>query len=638
MCGIVGILDLRGRPVEPSWIESMNDSIVHRGPDDSGSYIKGAVGLGMRRLSIIDVSGGHQPVHNEDQTVWGVFNGEIYNHVELRRELERYGHRFYTNSDSETLVHIYEQFGVDGVSKLRGMFAYALWDETKRRLLLARDRIGIKPLYYSHAHGRLVFASELKAFLRLPWFHPDINPAAVQDFLAYLYVPGPDTIYRDVHELAPANTLVQEGGRVSINRYWTLRYRPELSVSKEEWQERFLEQFRDSVGSHLISEVPLGAFLSGGIDSSAIVGAMAERSAQAVRTFSIGHEGKGGFQDERAFAGIVAERFKTDHHEFVVTTDIQNVLPKLVMCFDQPFADSSAIPNYYICQLTRQHVKVALSGLGGDEIAGGYERYLGMMWAELFRKIPAPLRALLGEKWIPRLPDSAIGHPGISRLKRFVSTAERPAAARYAAFLFAFSPSERERLLSHDFVTSAKPEYPEERIERLFQSGDGDSLLHNLLLCDMQMYLPGDLLALTDRVSMHHSLEVRVPFLDHPLIELMAQVPERFKMSLWSKKIILKKAFRGFLPDAILDRRKLGFSVPMGLWLREDLNQLMRDTLSTDNIRAIGYLNLKEVEKNISDHCRGYTNAEGKLWGLMNLVLWHQHVGEVKRSLASPVS
>ena len=624
MCGIVGVVDLQGRSVDPSWIDSMSDSIVHRGPDDSGSYVQGNVGLGMRRLSIIDVAGGHQPVYNEDKSVWVVFNGEIYNYLELREDLEKAGHRFYTNSDSETLVHLYEQYGVEGVSKLRGMFAYALWDERAERLLLARDRVGIKPLYYAVMGGRLAFCSELKALFGLPWFNPKVNPLAIERFLTYLYIPGPETIYQDVVELPPAHVMVHERGRTSIRRYWTLRYQSQTSVSLDEWRERFLHQFRDSVKSHLISDVPLGAFLSGGIDSSAIVGVMAQESTKPVLTYSIGHEGKGAFQDERAFARIVADRFKTDHHEFVVTTDVQDLLPKLVSCFDQPFADSSAIPNYYINQLTRQHVTVALSGLGGDEIGGGYERYLGMKWAELFRKLPVAVRGFLGEKWIHLLPDLASGHPSMSRLKRFLASAEKPSVERYAAFVTAFSRSERDCLIDRDIMGSDKSESPEELISEIFHSGHADSLLHNLLLCDMQLYLPGDLLTLTDRVSMHHSLEVRVPFLDHPLIELMAQVPAEYKTTLWSKKVLFKEAFRELLPSSILRRKKLGFSVPLGLWLRTDLKHLMCELLSKKSLSALGYLNPIEVERITSEHLSGRMNHENKLWALINLVLWQR--------------
>ena len=624
MCGIVGVVDLQGRSVDPSWIDSMNDSIVHRGPDDSGSYVRGNVGLGMRRLSIIDVAGGHQPVYNEDKSVWVVFNGEIYNHLELREDLEKAGHRFYTDSDTETLVHLYEQYGVEGVSKLRGMFAYALWDEKAERLLLARDRVGIKPLYYAVIGGCLAFASELKALIRLPWFDPDINSASIERFLAFLYVPGPETVYQGVVELPPAHILVYEKGRTSIQRYWTLRYQSRDDVRVEEWAERVLHQFRDSVKSHLMSEVPLGAFLSGGIDSSAIVAAMAMESSKPVVTFSIGHEGKGAFQDERPYARIVADRYRTEHHEFVVSADIQGIVPKLIACFDQPFADSSAIPNYYITKLTRQHVTVALSGLGGDELAGGYERHLGMQWAEHFRRLPSVVRGVLGEYWIHRLPDSPTGHPGMSRIKRFLSSAANPTAERYAAFVMAHSVSERARILSRDFHAGAKAQSSNEMVEAAFNSNDADSLLHYLLLCDMQLYLPGDLLMLTDRVSMLHSLEVRVPFLDHPLIELMAQVPARHKLTLWSKKALFKRAFRGLLPSSILDRKKVGFSVPLALWLRTELKPLLCDVLSKDGLTAVGYLEHGEVEKLVSEHLSGSANHESKLWALINLVLWER--------------
>lgn len=626
MCGIVGIRDMRGRAVAPSWIDSMNDSIVHRGPDDSGSYVNRGIGIGMRRLSIIDVAGGKQPVYNEDKSIWVVFNGEIYNHRELRKDLEGAGHRFYTHSDSETLVHLYEQYGVEGVSRLRGMFAYALWDGNAERLLLARDRIGIKPLFYSVVDGRLVFASELKAFFRLPWFTSDVNQSAVHRFLAYLYIPGPETIYQNIVELPPAHTLVCERGQISIKRYWSLQFRSQPIVSIQEWEERFLAQFRDSVKSHLISEVPLGAFLSGGIDSSAIVGVMAQESTKPVLTFSIGHEGKGSFQDERAFARIVAERFQTEHHEFVVTTDIKDLLPKLVACFDQPFADSSAIPNYYVSQMTRQHVTVALSGLGGDEIGGGYERYIGMLWAEVFRRLPPSMRAVLGEKWAHLLPDVATGHPWMSRLKRFLAAAEKSPAARYAAFITAFSEKERESLLHKDFLGSQTLVSPESLVADLFDSGDADGMLHSLLLSDMHLYLPGDLLTLTDRVSMYHSLEVRVPFLDHPLVELMAQIPPRYKTSLSSKKILFKQAFRDLLPSNILHRKKLGFSVPLGLWLRTDLKPMMCDILSDHIIKDIGFLNVAEVQRIVSEHIAGDANHENKLWALINLVSWWRDV------------
>jgi asparagine synthase (glutamine-hydrolysing) len=623
MCGIVGIVGSLKHPIERSWLESMNASIHHRGPDEDGVYVNGTVGLAMRRLSIIDVQGGRQPIHNEDKTVWCVFNGEIYNYAELRHNLEQRGHAFYTDSDTETLVHLYEEYGAQGITRLRGMFAYALWDEKRDRLILGRDRIGIKPLFYAITNGRLIFGSELKAFLVVPSFRPELNPAAIEQFLAYLYIPGPETIYNGVNELPPAHYLVYERGSVSLERYWTVRYVGNDDVAAGEWEERFRAQFQESVKSHLISEVPLGAFLSGGIDSIAIVAAMAQASSKPVETFSIGHEGKGAFQDERQYARIVAERYGTRHHEFVVTTDVRDLLPKLAACFDQPFADSSAIPNFHICEMTKRHVTVALSGLGGDEVGGGYERYLGMLWAERYRKVPKSLRQYLLEQWIARLSDVESGRPWLNRLKRFVSTADRDPAARYAALVTAFSDEERQRLLTGDFQRPGRAA-PEQLIESVFSSGDADNLLHYLLLTDLQSYLPGDLLTLTDRVSMYHSLEVRVPFLDHPLVELMAQVPAEYKIAGFTKKVLLKKAFSDLLPKSILHRKKLGFSVPLGLWLRTDLAGMMKEILSSEEIKAIGYLNCREVERIMAEHLSGHTNHENKLWALINLISWHR--------------
>jgi asparagine synthase (glutamine-hydrolysing) len=623
MCGIVGIVGSAEYPIERSWLESMNASIHHRGPDEDGVYVNGTVGLAMRRLSIIDVQGGRQPIHNEDKTVWCVFNGEIYNYAELRHDLEQRGHAFYTDSDTETLVHLYEEYGAQGITRLRGMFAYALWDEKRDRLILGRDRIGIKPLFYAITNRRLIFGSELKAFLAVPFFQPELNPAAIQQFLAYLYIPGPETIYQGVNELPPAHYLVYERGSVSLDRYWNIRYVGNDDVAAVEWEERFRAQFQESVKSHLISEVPLGAFLSGGIDSSAIVAAMAQASSKPVETFSIGHEGKGAFQDERQYARIVAERYGTRHHEFVVTTDVRDLLPKLAACFDQPFADSSAIPNFHICEMTKRHVTVALSGLGGDEVGGGYERYLGMLWAERYRKVPKSLRHYLMEQWIVRLSDVESGRLWLTRLKRFVSTADRDPAARYAALVTAFSDEERQRLLTGDFQRSGRGA-PEQLIESVFSSGDADNLLHYLLLADLLSYLPGDLLTLTDRVSMYHSLEVRVPFLDHPLVELMAQVPAKHKIAGFTKKVLLKKAFSDLLPTSILHRKKLGFSVPLGLWLRTDLAGIMKEILSSEEIKAIGYLNCREVERIMAEHLSGQANHENKLWALINLISWHR--------------
>src|SRR5262245_32458712 len=623
MCGIVGIAGSGTRSIDESVLRSMNDSLWHRGPDDDGFLLRDRVGLGMRRLSIIDVAGGRQPIHNEDKSVWAVFNGEIYNHAELRTELQRLGHHFYTQSDTETLVHLYEEYGATAVSRLRGMFAYALWDERLNRLLIARDRFGIKPLYYARFDGRLYFASELKAFARVPHFPRDLDDISIQRYLAYLYVPGPGTIFRDVVELPPAHYLVFQDGTVTTHRYWSVRYQGDHRVSTSEWKDRFLAQFRDSVKSHLMSEVPLGAFLSGGVDSSAMVAVMAEQSAR-VKTFSIGYEGHGSFQDERRYARIVAEQFGTEHHEFVVSPDVGALLPDLVETMEQPFADSSVIPNYYISKLTRQHVTVALSGLGGDELGGGYERYLGMVWAERYRRITGAFGIPCLESVAAHLPDVRSGRRWIDRAKRFFATTRLEAPARYAAIVTTFSPMERRRLLAPDFAFKCGLDDAESTIRRVFESGDSDSLLHATMLADLHSYLPGDLLTLADRVSMRHSLEVRVPFLDHSLVELMASVPDHFKVAGLTKKVLMLEAFQGLLQPSILKRRKVGFSVPLALWLRTDLRPTMQEILCEAEVLRVSFLRYAEVARITAEHLAGRANHENKIWALMNLVWWHR--------------
>jgi asparagine synthase (glutamine-hydrolysing) len=622
MCGIVGIVGSPGRPVDEAVLRSMNDALWHRGPDDDGYLIRKRVGLGMRRLSIIDVAGGHQPIHNEDRSVWAVFNGEIYNHDELRDDLAQRGHHFYTRSDTETLVHLYEEFGDQGVTQLRGMFAYALWDERRSRLLLARDRLGIKPLYYGMFEGRLFFASELRAFRRVPGFPHELNEGSVQRYLAYLYVPGPETIWRNVVEVSPAHYLVYEDGALKEHRYWDIQYRGEQPGSPAEWRELFLAQFRDSVKSHLMSEVPLGAFLSGGIDSSAMVAVMAQESGTRVKTFSIGYEGKGAFQDERPYARIVAERYGTEHREFVVSPDVTDLLPELIETMEQPFADSSVIPSYYISKLTRQHVTVALSGLGGDEIGGGYQRYLGMLWAEHYNRLPSVFQPRWLEAAVRRLPDVRSGRRWIDQAKRFVATARLSPAGRYAAMVTTFSAADRERLLVPEFIQSSSS--PEDLVMRTFRSGAADSPLHAAMLADLGSYLPGDLLTLADRISMRHSLEVRVPFLDHPLVELMALVPNDLKVYGRTKKVLMREAFRELLPPSILKRRKVGFSVPLALWLRMDLRPMLQEILSEPDVHRLGYLRYPEVKRIVEQHLSGRDNHESKLWALMNLVCWHR--------------
>ena len=629
MCGIVGVVEAPGQLAERNTIAAMNEAILHRGPDEGGIFMDGEVGIGARRLSIIDVRGGHQPIHNEDRTVWTVFNGEIYNYGELRRDLQRRGHHFDTHTDTETIVHLYEEHGIQGIEHLRGMYAFAIWDSNERSLVLVRDRVGIKPLYYACFDGRFIFGSELKSLFRVKGFPFRLNPSAIQEYLSLLYVPGPNTAFEGVHEVPPGHYLVYQKGKISLRRYWEIRYRGEEGLDAKEWEDLFFSQFRDSVKSHLVSDVPLGAFLSGGIDSSAIVGVMAQESGRPVETFSVGHEGAGSFQDERRYARIVAKRFGTNHHELVVTTDVKDLLPKLARCFDQPFADSSAIPNYYISEVTKRHVTVVLSGLGGDEIGAGYERYIGMMFAETYRKLPKVLRHHLWEKWVMRSKDDWTGRPWLNRIKRFIMAADLAPPASYASMQTTFSSVEQQRLLTNAFRARSAAATPESLMAQAMGPDLADTILNGALLADMYYYLPGDLLTLTDRVSMQHSLEVRVPFLDHPLVELMARVPARYKASGWTKKRLLKRAFHSLLPGEILHRTKMGFSVPLALWLRTDLCSTMKDILAPSELKNISYLNVSEVESIMTAHLAGEANHETKLWALINLVCWHREFPQV---------
>jgi asparagine synthase (glutamine-hydrolysing) len=445
----------------------------------------------------------------------------------------------------------------------------------------------------------------------------------VERYLAHLYVPGPETIWRDVVELPPAHYLVAEDDAIGVHRYWNVGYREERRLPLAQWPERFLAQFRDSVKCHLVSEVPLGAFLSGGIDSSAMVAVMAEESGARVKTFSIGYEGDGAFQDERPYARLVAARYNTEHREFVVSPDIRDLLPDLVATMEQPFADSSVLPSYHISKLTRQHVTVALSGLGGDEIGGGYQRYLGMLWAERYRQLPDALRPAWLAAAVGRLPDVRSGRRWIDQAKRFFATSALDAAERYAAMVTTFSAADRRRLLIAGFGIRDGVAV-ESLITQHFDSGAADGILHAAMLADLHAYLPGDLLTLADRVSMRHSLEVRVPFLDHPLVELMATAPADLKVSGRTKKVLMRQAFRDLLPQSILNRRKVGFSVPLALWLRTSLRDTMQDILADSELRGIGYLRSAEVERLKSEHLAGRANHESRLWALINLVCWHR--------------
>ncbi len=615
MCGIAGIADVAGRPVDAGLLRVMTGVQSHRGPDGEGFVCRGPVGLGHRRLAIIDLATGDQPMANDDESMWIVFNGEIYNFRELRQDLEGRGARFRTSSDTEVVLRAYEMFGPDCVRRLRGMFAFAILDERARRVLLARDRAGIKPLVYSWNGQRLIFASELKAILEDPSFPRTISRNGLGDYLTRHYVPAPQTIFSAARKLPPASVLVLslDGGAPVVSRYWTLRFEPAGTTSEAEWIEGLRHQLDEAVRLHMVSDVPIGAFLSGGVDSSTVVALMARASSTPIRTFAIGFE-EAGF-DELGYAREVARRYGTDHHEYVVTPKALEVLPKLVWHFDEPFADSSAIPTYYVSQITRQHVTVALSGDGGDENFAGYRRYARAL--ELWTRgsgivgLLRPLIALTARV----LPVGAPGQAYASLL-----------AARGVAQYFHLVTYERaetlRRLLSEDWRMVAESSADPTAFARLEQELGSPDYVSALQQIDMQTYLPDDILAKVDRVSMAVSLEARVPLLDHVLMEYAATIPSSLKLRAGTGKYLLKQAMAGYLPDGILQRRKMGFGVPMAAWLRGDLRDYARDLLLSKTCRDRGMFRASEVERLLRIHDSGRRDCSARLWALLCFELW----------------
>lgn len=624
MCGIAGLFSSRGSVAEAD-VRRMCDVIVHRGPDDEGIHVDAGVGLGMRRLSIIDVATGHQPIHNEDRTVWVVFNGEIYNYREVRAELEKAGHRFYTKSDTEVLVHLYEEHGEKMLSRLNGMFAFAIWDAKRERLFLARDRIGEKQLFYVHKDGVFAFGSEIKCLLAHGNVSSALDPLALDGYLSYLYTPAPRSIYRDVREVPPGHFVVVEKDSLRVERYWDLEYRIGAHRSDVEIVEDFRRRFEASVRARLVSEVPLGALLSGGVDSSAIVAAMAQASAGPIKTFCIGYSGDAKYNDERHYARMVAERFGTDHREFVVEPHIVEDLPAIVDAFDQPFADSSAIVNFYVFREAHRHVKVVLSGLGGDELAGGYERHLGVRLRSYYHVLPQAVRRHAVERVVMALPLSRRGGRFIERAKRFVRTGELTDGAAYRQIQSAFDEPLKHHLYTPEFADRvARAGRDEDPIERHFDRHGTSDVLNRALYTDLMTYLPGDLLPLNDRMSMAHSVEARSPFLDHELFEFVASVPPRLKIKGFEKKHLLKRAFENVLPKEVLYRRKQGFSVPLSVWFRGELAPMLEEKLSAARIKAMGWLDASAVQRLLNEHASGRANHDGRIWALLMLALWHE--------------
>jgi asparagine synthase (glutamine-hydrolysing) len=632
MCGICGLVGDN----DPALLERMLERLVHRGPDEEGMHHDAGVALGVRRLRVIDPTGGHQPVRNETGSVWAVLNGEIYNYRELRRELIQKGHRFQSDCDTEVLVHLYEEEGPEAVYRLRGMFTYAIWDREQDLVLLVRDRLGIKPLYYSVQSGRagaaqrVLFSSELPSLLEgIPnW---TIRPQAIADFLSLLYVPSPDTIIEDVYQLRAGEALKIARGRLEFWRY----YRPEeearrlLPSSRGDQREQFLSTLRDSVQAHLVSDVPLGLFLSGGLDSASILACMREVIPGSIKTFSIGYDApEDQSYNEIKAARLLATHFGTDHTEALLRPDAVSLLPRVVAGMGEPFGDSSAIPTYLLSEVARQSVTVALSGIGGDELFGGYPRYLGLRAAARYAALPLAMRSWVASCAASCLPDGSGGRDVRGRIKRFLLDGYRPLDEQYLRWT-TFQPTGWEAPLFADGLRSAVADSSAlHNIRNLFNQWPSCEPADRAMGVDLQTYLPDDLLRMGDRMSMAHSLELRVPFCDHHLLAFAYSLPEATRLQGWQLKGFMRSALQGMLPKSIISGPKRGFMLPLARWLREDLREMSRDLLSDQAIRRRGYVNPAYAQWLLAEHHSGRRNFTDQLYALMVLELWHRQVGQ----------
>jgi asparagine synthase (glutamine-hydrolysing) len=558
---------------------------------------------------------------NQDGTIWITFNGEIYNFEELRDDLLKAGHRFRSKTDTEVILHLYKEKGVECLHDLRGMFAFAIWDARERTLFLARDRLGKKPLYYRIDGEGIAFASEPKAFLADPGFKPQPNLEAISHYLTYQYVPSPFSAFQGIRKLPPAHYLLVKNGNVSIYRYWKLRYGLKRQLTEDEACEELLAGLREAVKIRLISDVPLGAFLSGGIDSGTIVALMAEMSASPVKTFSIGFEEKG--YDETPYARLVAQRYGTDHHEFVVRPDAVEIFPKLVWHYGEPFADSSAIPTYYLAKLTRQHVTVALNGDAGDENFAGYDRYLANVLAGRYERIPQVLRRSF-EALVRAIPAPARSRTFLSRGKRFFEALAEPPERRYARWVSHFHPTLKAELCTEDFQRAAGGSDSVEMLLDVYRASDAPDFIDATLDVDVNTYLPNDLLVKVDIATMAHGLEGRSPLLDHEFMEFCASLPSHYKLRGRVKKYIFKKAVRGLLPQEIIERPKMGFGVPLETWFRRDLREMAYDLLLSPRAMGRGYFRKDVVQRLLDEHVQGLRAWHYPLWNLLMLELWHQ--------------
>lgn len=624
MCGICGFWS-RSDKLSESVLKGMNEQIRRRGPDGEGFYFDGGVGLAMRRLAIIDLAGGDQPIYNEDRTIAIVFNGEIYNYKALREHLRAKGHRLATNSDTEAIVHLYEEYGLDAPKHLEGMFAFALWDMTRRRLVLARDRLGIKPLFVAETREGVVFGSEIKSLLASGVVSRDIDWQALDQYLAYTFIPQPRSIYAGIRKIPPASVVtIESDGVVQVQPYWSVPDTPsDDAMSAPEWIDRCESALKEAVASHLVSDVPVGAFLSGGLDSGVMVAMMAKAMDRPVQTFTVGFTAAGSsFIDERKYARTLAQRYGLEHREIEIEPHAADILGEVVDAFDEPFADDSVVPSYYVSQAAAANVKVALTGLGGDELFAGYRRHLGLVLGDRYALLPRWVRESVIRPLVARLPESSQSSDVIDHLKRFARGASLSGAHRYQDSMQALADAERRSLFAPHVRQQLDTNATTAVMVGPYTAGTHGGNLTRALRTDLNVYLVDDILTLTDRLSMWHSLELRVPYLDHRFVELMQRAPEALKIRGMTQKYLLKKIAERWLPHEMIYHRKQGFEAPMGQWLRGPLLPLFDEVVNESSVARLGWFDFGTIKRLRDEHLTLKRKNSKVLFSLLMLMLW----------------
>lgn len=621
MCGIAGVLHKDDRPVDRVVLEKMCGVMQHRGPDDEGFFFAGHVGLGVRRLKIIDLTTGHQPIHNEDRSIWIILNGEIYNFPDLRSGLESKGHRFYTNTDTETIVHAYEEWGDAFVERLNGMFAFAIWDQREKKLVVCRDRLGIVPLYLYADDRKLIFASEIKAILQDQSIPRRVSLPGLGSYLTFAYVPAPWTMFEGIQKLLPGHMLIHHCGRTTIRQYWDYSHTESEGRGEKGYLNELCERLKESVRLRLISDVPLGAFLSGGIDSSIIVALMSELMDEPVKTFSMGFEEEG--YNELSYARMVAEHLGTEHYELKVSPWDIEVLPRLIWHLDEPLADAAALPTYFLSEFARQQVTVVLTGTGGDELFGGYDRHRRQRFLQTYARVPRFARERLIWPLARRLPAAnGLLTRLVSRVGMVTEGAALSLKDRYVRWMSVLPTSAQQTVLSADVLQAMESVDYLEPVTRYFMPCQAGEDLNRMLYVDAKTYLTDDILTMTDKITMAHSLEARVPLLDHHLVEFAATVPASLKVRGWETKHILRKYLAASLPREIWDRPKHGFTVPVGLWFKGDLNDFASQVLLSSQAVSRGFFNPAGIKDLLRQQKGGTNDLGGGIWSLLNFELW----------------